>query len=254
MSKIVERTLDLLEMFAREKRPLSLSEIARLMEIPISSCHDLVQAMHARGYLYELAPRSGYYPTLRLQILGKDIGDNDPVVIRAELILRSLRDTLDESVLLSKVNGLNASYLLAFESKHPLRFQAKVGDDVRSLYATSGGRAILANLDDRALDTLLRSIVLKPLTNRTITSKAALRRDIELGRERGYFLNKGESLDGVTTISATFRWNAALFIVTVAGPSSRLDHKMEQATSMLTNVCRLLEVQPETAPMSRARA
>jgi DNA-binding IclR family transcriptional regulator len=254
MSKIVDRTLDFLEMFAREKRPLSLSEIARLMEIPISSCHDLVQAMHARGYLYELAPRAGYYPTLRLQILGKEIGDNDPVVMRAELILRSLRDTLDESVLLSKVNGMNASYLLALESKHPLRFQAKVGDDVRSLYATSGGKAILAHLDERALEAYLKAAVLKPFTNRTITSKSALRRDVELARERGYYLNHGESLEGVTTISATFRWNAAIFIVTVAGPSSRLDQKLDQAVSMLTNVCPLLEVQPETGSLARARA
>ncbi len=67
MSKIVDRTLDLLELFAEEKRPLSLSDIARLLKIPISSCHDVLQAMQARGYLYELAPRAGYYPTLRLQ-------------------------------------------------------------------------------------------------------------------------------------------------------------------------------------------
>ena len=66
------------------------------------------------------------------------------------------------------------------------------------------------------------------MTDRTVTSKAALRRDINMGRERGYFLNQGESLDGVTTISATFRWNAALFIV-VAGPLA-LGYEMEQAT------------------------
>src|SRR5450631_4172711 len=111
MSNIVERTLDLLELFAVEKRPLSQSDIARLLKIPVSSCHDVLQAMQARGYLYELGPRAGYYPTLRLQVLGKEIGDNDPVVTRAELPLRTLRDKLDESVLLSKVSGLRATYL-----------------------------------------------------------------------------------------------------------------------------------------------
>jgi DNA-binding IclR family transcriptional regulator len=251
MSKIVDRTLDFLEMFAREKRPLVLSEIARHLDIPISSCHDLVQAMHARGYLYELAPRAGYYPTLRLQFLGKEIGDNDPVVLRAELILRSLRDTLDESVLLAKANGVNASYLLALESKHPLRFQAKVGDEVRSVYATSGGKAILGNLDDRGLEAYFKTITLKPLTSRTIATKAELRRNVELSRKRGYYLNQGESLEGVTTISSTFRWNTALFIVTIAGPASRLDQKLDQAISMLTNVCALLESQPETAQRAR---
>ena len=242
MSKIVDRTLDLLELFAQEKRPLSLSDLARLLGIPMSSCHDVVQALQARGYLYELAPRAGYYPTLRLQRLGKEIADHDPVVARAELLLRSLRDTLDESVLLSKVAGLQATYLLAFEPTHPLRFQVKVGDNVRSLHATSGGKALLASLDDRAFDAYLKTASLKPLTERTIADKTALRQDIETGRQRGWFLNQGESLDGVTTLSAPFRWNAALYMVTVAGPASRLDTKLEQAVALVTNVCQLLEM------------
>jgi DNA-binding IclR family transcriptional regulator len=254
MSKIVERTFDLLELFAHEKRPLSLSEIARLLVIPVSSCHDVLQAMQARGYIYELAPRAGYYPTLRLQRLGKEIGDHDPVMVRAELMLRSLRDTLDESVLMAKVNGLQASYLLAFEPTHPLRFLVKVGDKVRSLYATSGGKAILGSLDDRALDAALKSIILKPLTKRTITSKSALRKDIERSRKRRWFLNREESLDGVTTLSAVFHWNAGVYIVTVAGPSSRLDQKLERAAELTANVCLLLEAGPDTAPTSPIEA
>ena len=82
----------------------------------------------------------GILSDLRLQKLGQEIGDNDPVVLRAELLLRSLRDTLDKSVLLAKVSGLQATYLLAFEPTHPLRFLIKVGEQVRSLHATSGGK------------------------------------------------------------------------------------------------------------------
>lgn len=247
MSKIVDRTLDLLELFAAEKRPLSLSDVARLMKIPVSSCHDVLRAMQARGYIYELAPRAGFYPTLRLQQLGREIGDNDPVVLRAELLLRSLRDTLEESVLLAKVSGLQATYLLAFEPTHPLRFLIKVGEQVRSLYATSGGKAILGSLDDTALDAALRNVTLKPLTDRTITAKAALRESVLLGRERGWYLNQGESLEGVTTLSAPFRWNTATYIVTIAGPASRLDPKLQQAVGLVTNVCLMLATRDELA-------
>jgi DNA-binding IclR family transcriptional regulator len=248
MSKIVERTLDLLELFAEEKRPLSLSDIARLLKIPISSCHDVLQAMQARGYLYELAPRAGYYPTLRLQNLGKEIGDHDPVVARAELVLRSLRDTLDESVLLAKVSGMQAAYLLVFEPTHPLRFLMKVGDPVRSLNATSGGKALLGSLDERELSAFLRTANLEQRTERTITSKAALREDIDLGRQRGWYSNHGESLAGVTTISAPFRWNNAVYIVTVAGPTPRIEPRLEQASGLITNVCTLLEMRSDAAP------
>ena len=245
MSKIVERTLDLLELFGEEKRPLSLSDISRLLKVPISSCHDVLQAMMTRGYLYELAPRAGYYPTLRLQTLGKVIGDNDPVVARADLLLRSLRDTLDETVLLAKVSGLQATYLLAFEATHPLRFMIKVGDNVRSIFATSAGKALLACKTDRELTDILKSLKFTPLTDQTITSAAALRRDLEIGRKRRWFLNQGESLEGVTTLSGCFRWNAAIYIVTVAGPARRLDPRLEQAAGLVTNVCQLLEMRPD---------
>ena len=243
MSKIVERTLDLLELFAKEKRPLTLSDIAHLLKIPLSSCHDVVQAMRARGYIYELAPRAGYYPTSRLHALGKEIGNSDPVLMRAELLLRSLRDTLDESVLLSKVSGLNATYLLAFEPTHPLRMLVKIGDTVRSLHGTSAGKALLSSLDDRALTAFLKSAKLEPLTKQTITSETALRKDIELGKKRRWFLNRGESLNGVTTVSALFRWNSSIYIVTIAGPSSRLDQKLENVVNLLTNACHHLEMQ-----------
>ena len=247
MSKIVERTLDLLELFAKEKRPLTLSDIAQLLKIPISSCHDVVQAMQSRGYLYEIAPRAGYYPTLRLHSLGKEIGDNDPVLMRTELLLRSLRDTLDESVLLSKVSGLNAIYLLVFEPTHPLRILVKVGDSIRSIHGTSAGKALLGSLDDRTLAAFLKSVKLTPLTKQTVRSVAALRKEIEIGRKRGWYVNRGESLSGVTTISVAFTWNSSVYIATIAGPSSRLDQKLETAAGLLTGVCQRLEMQRAAA-------
>jgi DNA-binding IclR family transcriptional regulator len=233
MSKIVERTLDLLELFAEEKRPLSLSDIARLLKIPVSSCHDVLQAMQTRGYLYELAPRAGYYPTLRLQELGKTISDHDPVVLRAEVLLRSTRDTLDESVLLAKVSGLQAHYLLVFEPSHSLAFRAKVGDTVRSLYSTSGGKAILGGLDDAARTALLSNATIKPLTPHTITCPKALGEDIQRSRTRGWYLNQEESQEGVTTLSAPFRWGAAVYLVTVAGPTYRVQQKLDQAATLI---------------------
>jgi DNA-binding IclR family transcriptional regulator len=245
MSKIVDRTLDLLELFGQEKRPLSLSDIARLLSIPVSSCHDVLQALQARGYLYEVAPRSGYYPTTRLFNLGKNISEHDPVVFRAEVLLRSMRDSLDETVLLAKVNGLRATYLLVFEPTHPLRFLARVGDDVRALHATSGGKALLASLDDATFDAFLKSARLAPMTAKTISTKFELRMDIEKGRERGWFSNDGESLDGVTTLSASFRWHASVYIVTIAGPTPRLKEGFDKAVGLLTHVCELLEMRAD---------
>jgi DNA-binding IclR family transcriptional regulator len=240
MSKIVQRTLDFLELFADQKRPLSLSEIARLLAIPASSCHDVLQALLDRGYIYEISPRGGYYPTLRLYEIAHMVAEHDPVVQRADVLLRAMRDALDESVLLAKVTDLQATYLLAFEPMHPLRFLLRVGDNVRSLHATSAGKALLGSLSEVALASFLKTAALSRMTPNTITSKAALRADIAAGNERGWFMNREESQEGVTTISARFSWISSLYIVSVAGPTLRITPKLEKAAVLLQNACRRL--------------
>ena len=117
----------------------------------------------------------------------------------------------------------------------------KPGISLGQLYCKSGGRALLASLDDKLIDEYLKSTKLEDYTERTKISKNEIKREIELGRTRGWFLNEGETEDDLITISASFRWNASLYIVTIAAPSSRFKTKLEEAASMLTNVCKLLE-------------
>lgn len=240
MSKIVERTLDFLELFAEHKRPLILSDISRLLKIPVSSCHDVLRSLQDRGYIYELSPRGGYYPTMRLQALGKSISDNDPIILGSQSILRELRDALDESVLLAKVDGMRATYLLSFEPSHPLRFLLRAGDEVRALYATSGGKALLAHLKPQALAAYLQSTKLIPHTPNTITNVKALRAELAESLSRKWFLNKEETLDGVTTISSTFFWSGTLYIVTVAAPTSRLETRLVWVASQIIDACERL--------------
>ncbi len=240
MSKIVERTLDFIELFAAERKPLSLSDISRLLGIPASSCHDVLRALSARGYIYEIGPRAGFYPTVRLLNLARTISQNDPILLRAELLLRKIRDTIDESVSLAKAGNTNATYLLVFEPSHPLRFIVDAGSQVRSLHATSAGKAFLGSLGKDEFESWLKGAKLTPMTAKTIGSKQDLRDDIELSKRRGYFLNQAESFEDATTVSSLFRWQGASYIVTVAGPTSRMAAKFDQAIKLVTDACQTL--------------
>ena len=240
MSKIVDRTLDFIELFATERRPLSLSDISRLLGIPASSCHDVLQALLARGYLYEIGPRAGFYPTVRLLNLAKVIADHDPILLRAEVLLRKVRDTIDESVSLAKAGKTGATYLLVFEPTHPLRFAVNVGNAVRSLHATSAGKAFLGSLSPDKFEAYLKTAKLAPLTAKTIRTKQDLRTDIEESERRGYFLNREESVEEATTVSARFRWSGADYIVTIAGPTSRMTGRLDEAIRLAIDACRTL--------------
>lgn len=237
MSKIVDRTLDFIEVFATERRPLSLSDISRLLKIPVSSCHDVLQALLARGFLYEIGPRAGFYPTARLHDISRIILKHDPVLLRAEILLRKLRDDIDESVSLAKAGKMTATYLFVLEPSHPLRFLVEAGRTLRSLHATSAGKAFLGSLPPEEFVTWLANARLEPVTPKTVRSKTALKKEIEESNRRGWFVNNGESVEDSLTLSARFMWNGSVYIVTIAGPTNRIKSKLNSTAKKLTSVC-----------------
>lgn len=248
MSKIVKRTLDFFEVFAEYGRPLSLTEISKILKLPVSSCHDVLQSLQERGYVYEIAPRSGYYPSLKLQELANRIVTNDPVMTRADIALREIRDQLDQSVLLARVDGTSATYLLVMEPSYPLRFLRKVGDRLGNLYATSVGKAVLGSLDERTRRRVVADLEMIPLTERTHTSKEALLDEIAASQARGWFISNEESAPTLMTVSVPFRWNRSIFVTTVAGPIFRMEKQLDDIVAALTNLSREMENPGATAP------
>jgi len=229
MSKIVERTLDVFEMFATEKRRLSLTDMKRLLGIPISSCYDVIHTLEARGYVYATAPRAGYYPTRRLYNICEVIVAHDSLLQRAAPLLEKLKDEIGETVTLAKATGTRAIYLLVVEPEHPIRYSVTVGSEIHSLYATSAGKALLGTLPEDALEE-----------HKTLTAKNKLLADIRLSRKRGWYLNREESIEGVTTVSSVFLWNNAVHIVTAAGPVARMEEKIQRAALQIVQTCKEL--------------
>jgi IclR family pca regulon transcriptional regulator len=68
-------------------------------------------------------------------------------------------------------------------------------------YATSMGRVLLAGLDDAALDTYFSEVELVPLTERTITEEAALRREVKRVRAQGWAVVDQELERGLRSVA-----------------------------------------------------
>ena len=132
--KSAARTFDLFETFAKVQAPISLSELARQMKMPVSTCFNLVRTFEARGFLYSLGSRRGLYPTKRMLQLVTTIAQHDPVGTRVFHALSELRDKTGETVVLSKRHGDKVVYMEVFESSHRIRYSAAVGE-IRDIHA-----------------------------------------------------------------------------------------------------------------------
>ncbi len=64
MVKAVARTLGVIEAFTTARRPLSLSELARAIRVPVASCFAIARTLERRGYLKRVEDRAVYLDVL----------------------------------------------------------------------------------------------------------------------------------------------------------------------------------------------
>jgi len=238
--KTAGRTLDLFEAFARAAKPLSLSQLARAIGAPVSSCFGIVRTLEARGYLYEVRARGGFYPTKLLYEHARAIASHDPLAERLVPLLQKLRDRTGETVLVSKRIERQAVYLEVLESPHSIRYSPKVGD-FRPLHASASGKALLGSLAPAARSELLAGMKLARVTSRTITSRVALEADLEKGRARGWYLTRGESVADLMALSVPVAVNGETYSVALAGPMHRMDGALKRHAKRLTDLRATLE-------------
>jgi DNA-binding IclR family transcriptional regulator len=241
MSKIVRRTLDLFELFEEAREPLSLSEIARGLRLPISSCHDMLRSLEERGYVFELGPRSGFYPTGKLARQASAIMTNDPFLRRSELEMRELSSLFGCSLFLARIEGTKAIYVLVLDAPGPWRFQVSQGSEIRSLYATSAGKAVLGTLGCAERDQVIDALEMVPFTPNTISDRATLKAEIEMSLTRGWCINREESVLTSVTASTVLRWGGGLFVLTLAGSSAAVEPRLEEIGEALISAAGRLE-------------
>lgn len=220
--KTAARTLDVFEIFAAVKGPLTLTELAGHLGSPLSSCHALIRTLQLRGYVYILDERKRVYPTKRLLMMAQQIAQNDPVLERIAPVLLALQQDTGETVILGKRQGNTVTYLDVLEGRQTIRYAANPGD-VKPLHSSAIGKALLGLLPNAELGKLLKKLPLTEITATTIKNADDLVRDITVSRERGYFITRGENVPDVMAISIGRAVNDEAYGVAVAGPIGRMD-------------------------------
>lgn len=239
--KTALRVIEIIEIFAREQKPLSLSVLARELNAPASSCLALVRTLLSLGYLYETARRQGYYPTGRLLAMAQRITRADPILERLYPSLQELCAITGETVVLAKLTSLNTVvYLDVLPSANPIHYVAVAGEQ-KEIHANSLGKALFSVLDEAAQLDLLEQMSFGKRTSKTVTTREQFLADIKSGREKGLFTNLGESMTDVGAIAWPVTVSGGHFAISIAGPLYRIEANLQNHAQKLRVMCTFIE-------------
>jgi DNA-binding IclR family transcriptional regulator len=241
--KTAARTLDLFEAFAALRRPVSLSELAGKLGMPLSSCFALVKTVERRGYLYSTRSRGPIYPTGRLLVAARAITGHDPVAQRVGNELARLRDRTGETVVIGVLTGREVGYVDVFESTQAIRYSPPPGAR-RPAHANSIAKAILGELPTGERAHLLAALEYKKLTSRTVRTAAQLEAEVQRSRRRGWSANVGESAPDLAAVAMAVRINGDLFGISIAGPLHRIEPRLRALASQLRGVAARITDKP----------
>jgi IclR family transcriptional regulator, acetate operon repressor len=219
--------LELLEYFARRKRPATLAEISDDLGWPRSSTFNLIGTIAEKGWLYEPQARSGYYPSPRWLALAQTVSDAEPLPEAARAMVGEIAERTGETTAITF-----AIFLHVVESTQSVRYFAQVGDRV-PVHASSVGRAILAQRSPEQRQAIYRKITFEPFSGTTPTSMESVEAELRHAAARGYHQSSSEYIADLAGVALSLPLNSRQLSVVVAGPTSRcLERRPETAAIM----------------------
>jgi len=225
--KSADRTLEIFELFFRERRPMSLKEIAEELGFPASSTNYLLKSLSTGGYLNYNKRYRSYFPTSRMKSVTSWIDDYLPESSEIMDTMKQLRREFGETVAIGIRNDLNLQYLKALESDYPIRYHIDEGAQ-RPLIEAAMGWVILAGLSDEKIDTIYRRTEYEDIS-RKISFKDLIAA-IEKVRKAGYCYSNDQTVPyfaSTIAVKLAENYNNQAVVIGLGGERKRISLKSE---------------------------
>lgn len=200
VNRTTKRTVEILELIASIERELTLSEIAKALQMPKTSAFDILETLVQMNMLYT---KENGVKTYKIGVKAYAIGSNysktSLLLNAAEPIIKELAKATELTILIAKETSGEIVFTLKQEPEKKIIATPNIGDRLL-LHTTSIGKSILAFSHKQ--DRLLEQINFSAQTDKSITSKADLLRAVEKIKEQGYAISNRENESHTFSIGA----------------------------------------------------
>ena len=208
--KSAARVMAIFECFEDVKRPLTISELVRLMGVPQSSMSALMKSLLAQGFVdYDTRART-YTPSVRVALLGSWLmggpQNNDNLLG----IMQDLHSETGDTIMLGVLNGVETQYIHVINSYQRLRFHLRPGM-MRPMFRTAVGLVLASLRDDAEIGRMVRRVNTESERTEDLVHEPDVSNRIKEVRENGYLITSSLATPGAGVVATLLR----------NGPSSR---------------------------------
>jgi IclR family KDG regulon transcriptional repressor len=220
--RAVERAMQILSSFDGEHAERGVSEIAQATGLHKATAYRIIMTLLNGSFLERTADGERFRLGLRVVELGLGALRDLDFRQAAFPYMQQLVERFQEICTLGVFDHGQVLHVEIVHSKHTLTIAARVGRHLPA-HCTASGKVLLAFLPPAVVEPILNA-PLAAYTERTITSPARLREELEVVRQRGYALDDEEFEVGIRSVAAPIQDIDGNVIaqMSMPGPTNRL--------------------------------
>lgn len=227
--QVIARAAEIIRLLSAAPNGLTLSELARAVDLPRSTVHRIVGALETESFV-----RADPGGALRVgpALIGLAVGGRRDLRHEAGPYLLRLSQELGETVDLAVLDDGQVLFVDQYTSPRRLRIVSEIGARF-PLHCTANGKALLA---EYSLEEVWRLVPeeLPALTAHTITSREKLVEELSRARTEGVAYDREEHTIGMSAVGTVVRDAAGnMAAVTVVTPTARFRGNEERLAAAL---------------------
>jgi len=221
--QVIERMTRLLDALAEHAEAVTLKQLAQATSLHPSTAHRILTALvHDR--LVERVDQGSYRLGIRLLELGNLVKARISVREHALPFMRQLHAAIGEAVNLSVRHDNEIVYVERTSSGRAMMRVVNIVGARAPLHITAVGKLFLLEDGPDGLRTYAERTRLPAYTKNTLTSIAALEKELDRVKKQGYALDNEEAELGVRCIGAAVRDDTGALVagLSVSAPAERM--------------------------------
>jgi DNA-binding IclR family transcriptional regulator len=222
----------------RERGSCGVSELGGQLEVSRSTAHRLLGTLMHHGFVEQDPTNRSYRLGPALRELGVETAELSRLRTVAMPHIEALSRVFRETVQLMIYESTGCRFIDGISGDRPLNTTVRRGS-VLPVYATAGGKALLAQLSDERVKAMFPTGP-PAITDRTVPTTRELLVQLRAVRENGFAVNSGESEDGISAVGvAIYSEGKAIAALAMSLPSVRM--RAEAVPGMVEGLKRCAE-------------